>query len=341
LLNHYFESTGFSFQHPHLLGIGVGFPILEGPFMYVYILVMINKSGKFKPIYWLHALPFIFFTIYFIFDFYFLNSSEKIAYYEAQDASPDWIIIVLSMLSTFLGPIYVILSLLKLRQHEKNIANDFSYTEQIDLLWLKYVLGGLGFVWVTVLLSNVLFEIILDLPIDQEGHLIYISLTIAVFFLGFFGLKQQAIYVHNPKAVVIKSESMPNIEKKEQGQYVKSGLNTSDAEEHLKRLMEYMDNECPYLNGKLSLKEVAEFLDIAVNHLSQVINEQLGKNFFDFVNTYRVEEVKRRFADSSNEQYTLLALAYDSGFNSKSSFNSIFKKITGLTPSKYNLQIKG
>jgi len=188
-----------------------------------------------------------------------------------------------------------------------------------------------------VLFSNVIFDFFTEIPIDDEGHLIYISLTIAVFFLGYFGLKQQAIYMHNPATIKNKEDLKPNVEKKESNQYVKSGLNSLEAEKHLKELLNYMDNERPYLNGKLSLKEVAEYLNISVNHLSQVINEQLGKNFFDFVNGYRVEEVKRRFADSDNEQYTLLALAYDSGFNSKSSFNSIFKKITGLTPSQYNI----
>lgn len=96
-----------------------------------------------------------------------------------------------------------------------------------------------------------------------------------------------------------------------------------------------MEEEKPYLNGKLSLKDVAQYVDISVNHLSQVINEQLHKSFFDFINTYRVEEVKRLLNESRHEQLTLLAVAYDSGFNSKSSFNSIFKKITGVTPSQY------
>ena len=97
-----------------------------------------------------------------------------------------------------------------------------------------------------------------------------------------------------------------------------------------------MEKEKPYLNGKLSLKEVADSLNISVNHLSQVINEQTGMSFFDFVNKYRIEEVKVRLTDPKNEQFTLLAIAFDCGFNSKSSFNSIFKKIMGFTPSQFS-----
>ena len=94
-------------------------------------------------------------------------------------------------------------------------------------------------------------------------------------------------------------------------------------------------SKTPYIDGKLSLKQVAQKMEISTNYLSQVINENLKKNFFDFVNEYRVNLVKQKMKDPTNSQYTLLALAYDCGFNSKSSFNVIFKKNTGLTPSQY------
>ena len=76
-------------------------------------------------------------------------------------------------------------------------------------------------------------------------------------------------------------------------------------------------------------------LDISPNHLSQVINQYEKKNFYDFINMYRVEEFKRRALKPENSNYSILAIAYDSGFNSKSSFNQVFKKIEGKTPSRY------
>ena len=100
-----------------------------------------------------------------------------------------------------------------------------------------------------------------------------------------------------------------------------------------------MDTEKPYLNGKLSLKQVATDLEISTNYLSQVINENMDMNFFDFVNGYRVEMVKEMIKDPSTKNFTLLAIAYDCGFNSKSSFNSIFKKHTGVTPSQFQQSI--
>ena len=93
--------------------------------------------------------------------------------------------------------------------------------------------------------------------------------------------------------------------------------------------------EKPYLDPNLTLKALAEKLEIPSNHLSQLLNEGYGKNFADFVNTYRLETFKSKVADPSQRQLTILALAYDSGFNSKTVFNTYFKKIMGTTPRAY------
>jgi hypothetical protein len=78
LLNYYLLSTGFSFQHPHLLGIGSAFPMLEAPFMFIYVLLMIKKSARFKSVYLLHGIPFLAYTVFLMFDFYFLSGSDKL-----------------------------------------------------------------------------------------------------------------------------------------------------------------------------------------------------------------------------------------------------------------------
>jgi AraC-like DNA-binding protein len=100
-----------------------------------------------------------------------------------------------------------------------------------------------------------------------------------------------------------------------------------------KKLLQYMENEKPFLNPKLSLSELAKQLDISINQLSQIINQQARVNFHDFVNRYRVEEFLLNA--EKNKNFSLLALALDAGFNSKSTFNSIFKKQKGLSPSQY------
>ena len=96
-----------------------------------------------------------------------------------------------------------------------------------------------------------------------------------------------------------------------------------------------MENEKLYLDNNLSLKQLSEKLDIHPNYLSQIINERLNKNFYDFVNEYRVNEFKKITLLPKNKNFTLLSLAYDCGFNSKSSFNNVFKKFTKQTPSEF------
>lgn len=95
----------------------------------------------------------------------------------------------------------------------------------------------------------------------------------------------------------------------------------------------------PYLESQLTIKDLADTLQVNPKHLSQVINEQLDQNFFNYINSYRVNEVKNRIADPDYRHLTVLGIALDCGFNSKSSFNSVFKKITGQTPTSYKSEL--
>ena len=100
-----------------------------------------------------------------------------------------------------------------------------------------------------------------------------------------------------------------------------------------------METDKPYLNSELTLRELAGKLSMSTHNLSEILNTRLNQNFYDFINRYRVEEVKRRLAENESEKYNLIAIAFDSGFNSKSAFNTIFKKQTGTTPSQYRKQL--
>lgn len=96
-----------------------------------------------------------------------------------------------------------------------------------------------------------------------------------------------------------------------------------------------MATQKPYLKSNLSLTDLSDLLDVSTHNLSEIINTRLNKSFYDYVNECRVEEVKKMLLDDKYKSYSILAIAYEAGFNSKSSFNTIFKKITGTTPSGY------
>jgi AraC-like DNA-binding protein len=96
-----------------------------------------------------------------------------------------------------------------------------------------------------------------------------------------------------------------------------------------------MEREKPFRDSTLTLQELADRLDVSRHHLSEVLNAERGETFFDFVNGYRVDEVKRMLADRSYENLTLMAIAEEAGFSSKSTFNDSFKRLAGMTPSEY------
>jgi AraC-like DNA-binding protein len=120
----------------------------------------------------------------------------------------------------------------------------------------------------------------------------------------------------------------------EKPKYNSSKLTSADAEMHLTKLKSFMEQEKPYLNPALTLKELSSELSIPARHLSQIINESMQSNFYDYISKYRIEEAKSILSDQSSNK-TVLEILYEVGFNSKSSFNTAFKKYTGVTPSKF------
>ncbi len=123
--------------------------------------------------------------------------------------------------------------------------------------------------------------------------------------------------------------------KNEISKYKNSNLNTKLIEQYKSDLINLMEVDKLYLNGKLSIQDVSEKLNIPKQYISEVLNEHMNTNFQDFINGYRVEEFIKRIENDQNNQFTLLGIATEVGFNSKSSFNAIFKKFKGLTPTQF------
>lgn len=124
-------------------------------------------------------------------------------------------------------------------------------------------------------------------------------------------------------------------EENKKKKYEKSGLKKEQADKYLKKLEEFMHNEKPYCNGDLTITDISNKLKIPKHYITQIINEKLNKKFYTYVNEYRVNEVKKRIGNKKYKNHSLLRIAFDSGFNSKSTFNTVFKKITKMTPSEY------
>ncbi|MEO1259983.1 MAG: helix-turn-helix domain-containing protein [Bacteroidota bacterium] len=133
-----------------------------------------------------------------------------------------------------------------------------------------------------------------------------------------------------------KKTTVPTVFRK----YKKALLNQKELNKYKLHLAQLMDEKKPFLNPNLTLRTLAAELNIPANHLSQLLNEGFDKNFSEFVNSYRLESFKSKAADPALQHLTILALAYDSGFNSKTVFNTFFKKTMGMTPRAYWKEIR-
>lgn len=303
-----------------------------GPLLYLYVKFMTNPVRKFNWFSLLHFIPFIaFFTVSVIFRNIPLMKDLR-SFFE-----PDRFISLRIVYSTsFLLSVsaYSILAFISIREHQDYLKNIVSYTSDvITLNWLKilsisfyvaflilFVLGGL----------NIIGDFI---PFDPY-FVVFAFIAVFSFVYSFYGIKQPVIFGYEVK---VQEEE----EKKETEKYIKSGLKDKLAEEYLDKLVTYVRTSKPYLNRDLSIQDLSVLTGIPRHHITQVLNEKHKKNFFTFINEYRVQEVIARFSDPKNNNFTILAIAFDSGFNSKTTFNSIFKSQTGKTPSEYREKATG
>ncbi|MCV9385946.1 AraC family transcriptional regulator [Reichenbachiella ulvae] len=324
LTSTYINILGYWELYPHLIGITVPFPFFYGPMLYLYIQYSIQDYSQFKFLDYLHFLP-IALSYGYMVPFFFTYTEEEKRLVD-QGLVNDFGLFSQLMVFAFIlsGLSYSILSYRKLNKHEQLIADNFSNSENLDLNWLKSFIWGIALLFITVTLVLIAKEVI-EVPFPFYPDLIFYAMLVgAILMLGYYGIRHQHIFTDHE---VIDLKSMSN------NAYQKSNLKEELAGDKHEQLITLMKEEKPYLAPTLTLSDLAEQLDLSSHHLSQIINQFEQQNFNDFVNKYRVEEfIQRAHKDS---HFSFLALALDSGFNSKSTFNAVFRKQKGVTPSQY------
>lgn len=300
------------FTFPLLLGIEQPLPLLHGVFLYLYVASLTKQLPEKRLLALLHFLPAALMCAY-LATFFVLSSEQKIAIYKNRGAGYETFNMLKSYAYSLSGLFYVIWSTILLKRHQRNIRDQFSTLEKVNLQWLQILTFGLGGIWFLVIFFG-------------TDALIFSGVVVFIFLIGFFGIRQADIFARGSAA----TEDNEPREK-----YQKSGLTEDASEELHTELKRLMTDEALYKNSDLSISDLATKLGVHPNYLSQVINQREMKNFYDFVNAYRIEEFKRLIGLQKNRQFTLLSLAHECGFSSKTAFNRSFKKATGLTPSEY------
>jgi AraC-like DNA-binding protein len=304
-------------KNPHVYFLLSPFGFLFGPTLYFYVRSLTYRDFKFKVWDSLHLVPFVSVWIYFSWLFHFRSTATKLAIQKFQAENIPFEEILINTALLFLIALYVGGSIVILRGYRRNFKDIYSSLNEKKLSWLNLVLYGFMAIWV----------------FDVAGFTLYLS-SIPHLFLNTVTMLLVLVFANLVVFMGLKHpEIFTGIEHKEK--YQRSPLTKEEKEQHLRRLLAYMESKRPYLNPSLTILNLSKKLSISSRYLSQVINETLGVNFFDFVNQYRVEEAKRLITDSSVNFRNILNILLDSGFNSKSAFNRVFKRHTGMTPTQF------
>jgi len=308
----YLWSEHLEGQFPSIIVSGFTIPLLFGPFLFLYIKHQTSDTPFAKKELW-HFAPYAIISLTYISYFfkpfeYRVNSlilnSEGFLFRNLVRQTCIYISI----------PFYFAWCTLKIIRFQKSLKNNFSNSDKIHFNWILFLMAGILGIWLVVIIT-------------QNEELVGNAFAVFLILLGYFGITQIDVFAKRTPISAFIEEPKPK--------YVNSGLESADIEKLHQSLIHKLQTEKPFINPELTLQDLATLVNVPVHHLSQVINEKEQKNFYDLINEWRIEEFLRETKNEKNKNYTLLAIAYDCGFNSKASFNRNFKKITGKTPTDY------
>lgn len=307
--------------------IPMGFAI--APLIYFYVKSITTSNFKFRKKDWWHFVP-VFLMISFRLGIYLYDSLQP-GFTDTQNG-----ILKLAVDEPIVSPIYMFLSFAQMLlylaftfqlfyNYRKKIQQYFSNTYKLELNWILSFLIIFSALFLYSSLQSVIGSLIIELNYEQRWWL-NIFMALVVLFIGIKGYftnttklnKLSFSFSPNP-------ESIPSIKEND----------NHFSKDDVSKIASYMKTEKPYLNPDLNLSDLANFLDMNRAQLSQIINSGFQKNFNDFINEYRVNTFKEKLNLGEHEQLSLLGIAFDSGFNSKATFNRVFKKITQTSPSEY------
>lgn len=285
-------------------------------FLYVYYLISGKTLGRRKAV--KYFIPYFFSFLYLNVKAFELSRSDFDKFIYKPFLEQPLFFGLISMMEFLVVPFFSLLILRLLIKHRIKIKQLYSYKKGVDLKWLNIII-----------LINIIGWLFIYIPYFfnwTEDLILGLSLNaFLIFYIGFFGIKQTKIFI-------FEGEKKVNDRKEK---YTKSAIDKSSITKLKERLISYMEVDKPYLDNELNIYKIAKDLGVSNHNLSQVFTIGLNKSFYNVINEYRVEEFKSKIEAGEHKEFTLLSLAMDSGFNSKSSFNRIFKNITGITPSSY------
>ncbi len=295
--------------------------LLFNPAFFLYVKSLTKPDFKLKYLQLLHLVPFFIFEI----TAYILQERSNLHDFFVPD-STKWFRFSFAIASGISWTVYNYISTVMVTRHRKKLENEFSTIENSkSLKWLLFIVIIYN---LYCGLAVILGVILISVPDAKLNMYIfnYSALLVVIYILGFYGLRQQKIFNPPSNESAVKDKYQNSILSEERKLFIK------------KQVINYVEKKKVFLNPDINMNSLSENLDIPKHQITEVLNSELGKNFFRFINEYRVEEVKKLLADPKNN-YSIEAIGYECGFNSKSVFFTVFKNITGQTPLQFRNRI--
>ncbi|QZT38063.1 helix-turn-helix domain-containing protein [Halosquirtibacter xylanolyticus] len=321
----------------HLLYVTEPFTMLQGALIFIYTKGYSQRSTKFEKVDLIFLIPFVLSILSYL-PYYVLSSDEKLldlATYgsfqaDVGDSLWEW------NFEIVLNSAYLFAALLQIQKYNFELKDSLSNIQKVDLHLTRYVIySGLLVFCIEFIFVYLTF---LGFPYSK---MLFKILSISS-FLVLIAICYDAIISHKySKHIIHELDVNSDVVVESSGQVIKYAKSTLDQEASILlkcKLEQYMDSSKPYLIPQLRIKDLSDSLNVPLHHLSQVINEYFHQNFYEFINDYRVSDAKRLLMDSKYSDYTLSAIGFEVGFNSKSAFYNAFKKNVGVTPMKFKDQ---
>ncbi|TQV69958.1 AraC family transcriptional regulator [Exilibacterium tricleocarpae] len=303
---------------------------LEGPLLLWYTRSLLYRDYRLGYGDLVYLIPFFVYLVYELAVYYWSAPASKIVVpedYGQQDAHST-LNLVVGFCREALRVAFGVLCFLEIRRGRQLLKHRFSNIEKIDFSWLNILVIGflLLRVWAVLVSIAIIVSVKFGVSIDFRimGLVENYTVFILVSALIFFSLSYSAVF-----------EGID--EKGAQDGHGKSAIDPQQVE----RLSHFMETEKPFLKSALTLEQLASQAAMPARTLSMVINRHFNKNFFEFINHYRIEETKQLLRDPQQRDKTLLEIMLAVGFNSKATFNTFFKKFEGMTPSQYRKKVAG
>lgn len=302
------------------------YPLTYGPFIWLYVSTLTGDATRITPRQLLHFLPFAGVSIV-----------QLMTGWAPEPPNPEVVsfstsIRVVGAINLAVLLAYTAAVVWRLARHDQDVLEHFSnLPNHVTLGWLRWMTAGMTGVFLLMFLAA-----FLSVPSILGAHLV--ALVASILVLSFFGLQQDRVFNVADRSDDSATPPPSSMTSKSKPRYDRSGLTSDRADLIAERLEQFMQTKQPYLDPDLTIEALAKRMAVPRHHLTEVINDQHQKNFYLFVNEFRIQAVKQALKDPAQSGETLLDIAYASGFNSKSPFNTAFKQLTGITPSQYRRQ---